>query len=302
MREDFLTQIIECKRQRLGAARAVRPLEAVQAVAHTTRRQSLSAHALRRALQQPERINVIAEIKRASPSKGMICERVVPAEMAQAYQAGGAAAISVLTEEDHFRGSLDDLASVRTAITLPVLRKDFIFDEYQIYEAAAAGADALLLIVAALDVPRLATLRRIAEDELGMDALVEVHTADEMHQACECGATLIGVNNRDLRTFAVSLDVSVRLAAQAPRDVLLISESGLSTGSDLRHLHELGFHGFLIGEMLMRAAEPDKTLRQLLKDATGVGDAGKVSKANTVRGDGREAKMNKREGERYSAN
>jgi indole-3-glycerol phosphate synthase len=212
-------------------------------------------------------VNIIAEVKRASPSRGVIRAGVEPGRLARQYEAGGAAAISVLTEEDRFKGSLDDLRAVRAAVKVPVLRKDFIFDEFQLYEAAAAGADALLLIVAALPDETLSRLRRITEDELQMDALVEAHTKAEMRRASACGATLIGINNRDLHTFNVSLDVSVQLAREIPPDVFLISESGLRTGADLARLRALGYKGFLIGETLMRASEPDKALRALLDEA-----------------------------------
>jgi len=212
---------------------------------------------------------VIAEFKRASPSKGVIRADAEPSQLARSYEAGGAAAVSVLTEEDRFQGSLDDLRAVRAAVKIPVLRKDFIFDEYQLYESAAAGADALLLIVAALDDERLLRLRRIIEDELKMDALVEVHTKDEMRRALAAGATLVGVNNRDLHSFRVSLETSVQLAQDAPAGSLLVAESGLNSGDDLRRLHALGYQGFLIGETLMRSAQPDVTLRELLADAKG---------------------------------
>jgi indole-3-glycerol phosphate synthase len=212
-------------------------------------------------------LNIIAEFKRASPSKGVIRAEAVPEQVALAYERGGAAAISVLTEEDRFQGSMEDLRAVRAAVRVPLLRKDFIFDEYQLYESAAAGADAILLIVAALDDERLARLRSLAEDELQMDALVEVHTKDEMRRAVEAGATLIGVNNRDLRSFNVSLDVSVELIRDAPAGVLLVAESGLRSSDDLRRLHALGYKGFLIGESLMRADAPSKALRKLIDEA-----------------------------------
>lgn len=217
-------------------------------------------HALLRALQN-DGINIIAEFKRRSPSKGMIREGANPIDVARAYEEGGAVAMSVLTEEDYFDGSLDDLRQVKATVDLPVLRKDFIVDEYQVYESAAAGADAILLIVAALDDESLSRLRRLAEDELQMDALVEVHTSEEMKRAAACGAKLIGVNNRDLRTFEVSLDTSLRLAQEAPADALLVSESGLNNASDLQRLYEAGFRGFLIGETLMRADDPAAALR-----------------------------------------
>ena len=223
-------------------------------------------HALFGALSG-EGINVIAEFKRRSPSKGMIREGADPIGVARAYQAGGAVAMSVLTEEDYFAGSLDDLRQVKAAVELPVLRKDFIVDEYQVYESALASADAILLIVAVLDDESLLRLRRLAEDELGMDALVEVHTSDEMKRAAACGAKLIGVNNRDLRTFEVSLETSLSLAREAPSQALLISESGLNSGADLRRLYEAGYRGFLIGETLMRADDPAAALRSFSNDA-----------------------------------
>ncbi|HEU4833453.1 MAG TPA: indole-3-glycerol phosphate synthase TrpC, partial [Pyrinomonadaceae bacterium] len=217
-------------------------------------------HAFRSALEK-DGLNIIAEFKRRSPSKGVIREGANPGEIARAYEAGGAVAMSVLTEEDYFSGSLDDLRQVKSAVELPVLRKDFIVEEYQVYESAAAGADAILLIVAALDDELLAGLRRLAEDDLQMDALVEVHTGEEMKRAAACGAKLIGVNNRDLRTFEVSLDTSLSLAREAPSGALLISESGLNSAADLQRLYEAGYRGFLIGETLMRADDPAMALR-----------------------------------------
>lgn len=262
---DFLTQIMALKRARLEQSKSERAAEDLRAQAIDVRRNSRQ-HALRLALDNRERVNVIAEFKRASPSKGVIRVDAEPAQMALAYEAGGAAAISVLTEEDRFQGSLDDLRSVSAAVKIPVLRKDFIFDEYQLYESAAAGADALLLIVAALDDEKLARLRRVTEDELGMDALVEVHTRGEMRRAEAADATLVGVNNRDLRSFDVSLDVSVQLSRDVPSGTMLVAESGLRSGEDLRQLSALGYRGFLIGETLMRADQPEKALRELLAE------------------------------------
>jgi indole-3-glycerol phosphate synthase len=240
---NVLSEIIARKRERIREAKTrARP------------------HAFRDALRM-DGINIIAEFKRRSPSKGIIREGANPIEIARAYQAGGAVAMSVLTEEDYFAGSLDDLRQVKSTVDVPVLRKDFIVDEYQVYESAAAGADAILLIVAALDDGLLSSLRRLAEDELQMDALVEVHTSDEMKRAAACGAKLIGVNNRDLHTFEVSLETSLRLAREAPAEAILISESGLKTADDLQRLHEAGYRGFLIGETLMRAEDPEQALR-----------------------------------------
>lgn len=221
-------------------------------------------HALLNALSDEERINVIAEFKRKSPSRGEIRSGADAASMARAYETAGAAAVSVLTEEDYFDGSLDDLRAVRQAISLPVLRKDFIFEEYQVYESAAAGADALLLIVAALDDETLTRLRRITEDELGMDALIEVHTREEMDRAVKSSAKIIGVNNRDLATFEVALETSVQLAALAPKGAVLISESGIESATDIASLGSLGYRGFLIGESLMRADDPEVALRAFL--------------------------------------
>lgn len=262
---DFLTEILASKRERVAQAMALCAVEELRAEALEVRA-GTRAHALLGALKGGSRLNVIAEVKRASPSKGVINADMNPSEMARAYEAGGACAVSVLTEEDRFRGSLDDLRKVRAATGLPVLRKDFIFDEYQLYEAAQAGADALLLIVAALDDARLAHLRRITEEELGMDALVEVHTREELQRAGACGATLIGVNNRNLHTFEVSIEVSRELSGFAPAGATLVSESGLRTKDDLLSLSALGYRGFLIGESLMRASEPQQALRELLEE------------------------------------
>jgi indole-3-glycerol phosphate synthase len=263
---DLLAEILADKQLRLAQVKAQTSLKTVREQACKVRAEA-APHAFSAALSENERINIIAEIKRASPSRGMIRAHVEPVKLAREYEAGGAAAISVLTEEARFRGALADLCAVRGAVSVPVLRKDFIFDEYQVYEAAAAGADALLLIVAALDDQTLARLRRITEDELGMDALVEVHTREEMRCALLCNAKTIGVNNRDLRTFNVSLDTSLELIREATENVLCVSESGLRDGSDLAKLSLLGYKAFLIGETLMRADEPGKTLRALLDEA-----------------------------------
>lgn len=263
---NFLTQIIERRRPVAAHERALLDVDTLRCEAGEARRQKASRR-LCNALRLSDGINVIAEIKRASPSKGVIRENVAAADLARAYAAGGAIAVSVLTEEDFFRGSLADLKGVRSAVELPVLRKDFIFDEFQIYEAALAGADALLLIAAALDDEQLTRLRVVTEDELGMDALIEVHTGAEMRRAQDSGATLIGVNNRDLQTFAVSLETSLQLARFASRETTLVSESGLSRSDELHRLRAVGYKGFLIGETLMRAADPQAALRQLISDA-----------------------------------
>jgi len=262
---DFLTEIISLKRERLSRIKEQVTTEELRARALDVR-SAARPHAFSASIRERPGINIIAEIKRASPSKGLIRDDVSPAWMAAQYEAGGAAAISVLTEEDRFCGSLDDLREVRRAVRLPLLRKDFIFDEFQLYEAAEAGADALLLIVAALEEEQLARLIRLTEDVLRMDALVEVHTREELLRAERCGATLVGVNNRNLRTFEVSLDTSIELARVAPPVLSLISESGLQSKDELRRLRALGYKGFLIGETLMRAREPEKALRELIEE------------------------------------
>ncbi len=262
---DVLSEIIAKKRERVEQAKQTVPLAQLRSDAFA-KRDSSTPHALRLALQA-DGINIIAEFKRRSPSKGIIRAGADLPAIIQSYQRGGAAGISVLTEEDYFNGSLADLGAVKAFTDVPVLRKDFVFDPYQLYESAAAGSDAILLIVAALVDAQLDSLRRLAEDELGMDALVEVHNSEEMDRAASCGARLIGVNNRNLRTFEVSLETSIKLAALKPEGALLVSESGLNNGADLRRLREHGFHGFLIGESLMRAADPEIALRDLRNDA-----------------------------------
>ena len=257
---DFLSEIIAVKRQRVAAAKARLPLEDLRDLAYKTRR---SPDRLAHALSDSTRPNIIAEFKRRSPSKGRINEDAEPDAVAQMYELGGAAAISVLTEEDYFEGSLHDLRKVRLTTSLPILRKDFIVDEYQVYESAAARADSLLLIVAALDDQELVQLRTLAEDELGLDALVEVHTKTELDRAVKAGARLIGVNNRNLHTFEVSTETSILLASTAPRDAILVSESGL-TPEEIPRLRASGYKGFLIGETLMRASDPVQAVREFI--------------------------------------
>lgn len=256
---DLLSQIIVSKRRRIEAVKGVTPLERLHQMAEETRTLA-RRHALLAAFKNNVSISIIAEFKRRSPSKGVIRENADAAATARGYESGGAAAISVLTEEDYFEGSLADLRAVRAAVSIPILRKDFIVDEYQVYESAAAGADALLLIVAALDDAKLAALLRLTEEEFGMDALVEVHTREELDRATAHGAKLIGVNNRDLRTFEVSTATSVELAKFAPANVVLVSESGL-TPDEVRKLKAVGYQGFLVGEALMRARDPEPELR-----------------------------------------
>ncbi|MGB7209542.1 MAG: indole-3-glycerol phosphate synthase TrpC [Pyrinomonadaceae bacterium] len=260
MSETILDKIFAAKKVRVEAAKRSIGLERMMELA-AVKRASGENHRLRLALQVPDRLNIIAEFKRASPSKGIINDSVDAATLARSYKSGGAAAISVLTEEDFFKGSLDDLRAVRNAVDLPILRKEFIFDAYQIYEAAEAGADAILLIAAMLEDEALVELHNLAEQVLGLDALVEVHTLEELELVKNVGAKLIGVNNRDLRTFNVSLNVSRELIKHAPKDAVMIAESGLTTRDDLMELQELGYSGFLIGETLMRSGDPETQLR-----------------------------------------
>jgi indole-3-glycerol phosphate synthase len=256
-----LDRIVDAKSIRLAEAKRRTPLEQVIELRGARVRRPFAE-----SIAKPERVNIIAEIKHRSPSKGIIREDFDPVAIAESYDEARAAAISVLAEEDYFGGSLDYLRAIRQRVSAPLLRKDFIFDEYQIYESVAAGADAVLLIVAVLDDELLAQLIGLA-DETGLDALVEVHTAGEMKRATLARARFIGVNNRDLTTFAVDLNTSFQLARLAPAAAVLVSESGIRTGEDIRNLKSAGFSGFLIGEHFMRAENPGDALKQLTGDA-----------------------------------
>jgi len=206
---------------------------------------------------------VIAEVKKASPSKGLLREHFIPAEIAQSYQAGGAACLSVLTDKDFFQGSELYLQQARAACDLPVIRKDFIVDVYQVYEARAMGADCILLIVAALDDQRLAELYQLAAD-LGMDVLVEVHDADELKRALRLNLSLVGINNRNLHTFETSLQNTLQLLDKIPAGVIVVSESGLHKSADIKMLKEHQVHTFLIGEAFMRCEDPGLALKELI--------------------------------------
>jgi indole-3-glycerol phosphate synthase len=221
---------------------------------------------LEAALSRTDRLNVIAECKRRSPSKGVLKAEYDPAHIARGYNRAGAAAISVLTEPAFFDGHLDHLVAVRAVTDLPILRKDFVVYRYQILEARAAGADAVLLIVAALTPATLKELHHAANDA-GLDVLVEIHDVLELSIALEAGASIVGVNNRNLRTLAVDTDVSRRAVELIPENVIAVAESGLKTGRDLRALHGAGYDAFLIGERLMATDDPGETLAALLKDA-----------------------------------
>lgn len=217
-------------------------------------------------LRAPGRGRIIAECKRRSPSRGVIREQYDPAAIASGYADAGAAAISVLTEPAFFDGALEHLAAVRRAVSLPLLRKDFIIDRRQLEDAASAGADAVLLIVAALDDETLRDLTAAAGD-LGLATLTEVHDGRELERALDAGAGVIGVNNRNLRTLEVDLDASRMLIEAIPENIVAVAESGLRTASDLAELRRAGYDGFLIGESLMQQADPGASLARLLTDA-----------------------------------
>jgi indole-3-glycerol phosphate synthase len=247
-RESILDRIVETKR---GEVEALRPraaeLRARAADAPPTR-------GFAAALRSPAEVRLLAEVKRRSPSAGEIRPGADPVEVARAYHEGGAAAVSVLTDREYFGGELDFLRAVRAGVELPALRKDFVIDPLQLWEARAAGADAVLLIVRILDDARLRDLLALA-GELGMAALVEVHDAEEMRRALEAGSSLVGVNNRDLATFHTDLELSLRLAAETPPGVTLVAESGIRTAADVDRLGAAGIDAILVGESLMRQPE-----------------------------------------------
>jgi indole-3-glycerol phosphate synthase len=261
--------VLATTRASLAAAKASAPVAELERRAVQHRPRGWAAALRRQAATGPA---VIAEIKKASPSRGLIRAEFDPAWLARRYRAGGAAALSVLTDEPYFQGSLRDLELASSAAPLPCLRKDFMVDEYQIVEARAHRADAILLIAAALTD---AELKRFAHSarSLSLDVLVEVHTADELNRMLdvlgEVGADAIGVNNRDLKTFDVSQETSLALARSIPPSVVRVTESGITTPEDIARLRQAGFHAFLIGESLMRQADPGDALAALLKGAAG---------------------------------
>ena len=207
---------------------------------------------------------MIAEVKKASPSKGVLRERFVPAEIAASYQQHGAAALSVLTDERFFQGSADYLRQARAACALPVLRKDFLVDEYQVFEARAMGADCILLIVACLDDARLADLEAVAE-ALGLAVLVEVHDGAELERALRLRTPLVGINNRNLRSFEVSLETTLGLLPRVPPERVLVTESGILSPNDVRRMRAADVHAFLVGEAFMRAPDPGEALAALFR-------------------------------------
>ena len=258
---DRLQPILDNKRATIAARKAVRPAASLDPQAHGAPRGFAAAL---RARRDEGRFGLIAEIKKASPSKGLIRADFHPADHARAYAAGGAACLSVLTDEPYFQGKDAYLVEARAAVPLPALRKEFILDPYQIVESRALGADAILLIVAALSDAQLADFEQRAID-LGMDVLVEVHDAPELERALRLKTPLIGVNNRNLKTMNVDLATTETLAAQVPADRLVVGESGISGHADLLRLAESGVTTFLIGESLMRHADVEAATRRLLE-------------------------------------
>ncbi len=251
-----LDQIVLRKRAELVADRALVKQEDL------AKRRTPKRRGFRRALEA-KKPAIIAEVKKASPSAGLISEDFDPVETARSYEEAGAACLSVLTDKQFFQGSLDDLVDARTAVSLPVLRKDFTLDRYHLLEASVHGADCVLLIVAALSDLELSELMTQAT-ELDLDVLVEVHNEAELDRALRVGPDLIGVNNRDLKTLTVSLETSLRIAPRIPDGVLAVSESGIRTADDVRRLMDAGYSAFLVGESLMRQDDPGAGLARLL--------------------------------------
>jgi indole-3-glycerol phosphate synthase len=258
--QTILDRIVADKNEELIAAKSRAPLASVRARAE----HSEAPRGFEQVLRRPT-IAMIAEIKKASPSRGILREDFDPGWLAGRYSEGGAAAISVLTETKHFQGQLDHLTAIRDRLPSgpPLLRKDFLFDEYQLCEARAAGADAILLIVAILEQPLLEALLSISH-ELDLDALVEVHDGEEMERAASAGATFIGINNRDLRTFDIDLATTERLRPLAPSNATVVAESGIFTRDDMLRLERCGVNAVLIGESVVTAPDPAEKARELL--------------------------------------
>ena len=252
---DVLARIVDQKREDLPQLRPLLAGWEKTASERTDRRDFRAALAAGRPA-------IIAEIKKASPSKGLLCADFRPPDIARSYESGGAAALSVLTDERFFQGRIEDLVAARGAVSLPALRKDFTLEETHIAQAAAHGADAILLIAALFDAAAMQRLREYAQS-LGLAALVEVHDADELDRAIDSGAGIIGVNNRNLRTFEVTLETSLRLAERISAEAIRVSESGIHNRADVERLQAAGFQAFLVGEHLMKSGDPAKALRAL---------------------------------------
>ena len=262
---DLLETIVAATRRTVAARRERESIDVLERRASAAPRARMTFGA---ALADTDRVNVIAECKRRSPSKGVLRRDYDPVAIACEYAEAGAAAVSVLTEPSFFDGALEHLSAIRSAVDLPLLRKDFVVDAYQLVEARAAGADAVLLIVVALSQADLVSLHARAT-ALGLDVLVEVHDGDEMERALDAGARIIGVNNRNLRTLAVDVGVSEALALRIPRHVTAVAESGLRSSDDLVRLNRVGYAAFLIGERLMGEEHPGHALKSLIDGAGG---------------------------------
>ena len=258
MAEDMLTTIVAHKNTEIRAARQQTPVSDLEAAARARN----DFRSFRAAMENTGQVNIIAEIKRASPSKGAICPGLDPARHAAAYERGGAAALSVLTDAAFFKGSLEDLEAARRATGLPVLRKDFIISDYQVYEAAARGADAVLLIVRILSEFRLAELLDLCAD-LDMDALVEVHTPADLEIAARTGAVLIGINNRNLASFDTDIRTAMDMVASLESGQIPIAASGIASRADIEQNLTAGIRNFLVGESLVRAQDPETFLTRL---------------------------------------
>ena len=258
---DILNKILETKRQELVNSLQILPLLAVKAMAESLPKPRDFLGAIRAKIAAGKSA-VIAEIKKASPSKGIIRENFNPAEIAKSYEAGGAACLSVLTDIEYFQGNPDYLKQARAACNLPVLRKDFMIDAYQVYEARAMGADCILLIAAAIDLAKMRELESVAHT-LGMAVLVEVHNGEELDLALQLKTPLLGINNRNLRTFEVTLQTTLDLLPRIPTDKIIVTESGIFTVDDVKLMRENNVHTFLVGEAFMRQPDPGAELSKV---------------------------------------
>ena len=258
---DILNKILATKAEEIAAAQAKLPLAEVQALAAQQASVRDFVGAIRSKIAAGKAA-VIAEIKKASPSKGVIREDFRPAEIAVSYEQGGAACLSVLTDEQYFQGSADYLKQARAACSLPVLRKDFMIDAYQVYEARAMGADCILLIAAALTLAQMQQLEAVAHS-LGMAVLVEVHNGEELEQAIQLTTPLLGINNRNLRTFEVTLDTTLGLLEKISGDKIVVTESGIFTADDVKLMRDHAVHTFLVGEAFMRQDNPGAELAKV---------------------------------------
>jgi indole-3-glycerol phosphate synthase len=258
---DILQRIMKVKRAEVAAAKGSAPPSEMQTRAQKAPPPRDFVASLKRKIAAGEAA-VIAEIKRASPSRGVLRESFDPAEIARSYAAGGAACLSVLTDREFFQGSAEHLQAARAACTLPVLRKDFIFDPYQVHEARAMGADCILLIAACLSVDEMQGLETQAE-ALGMAVLVEVHDAAELQAALALRTPLLGINNRDLRTFETRLENTLGLLPKVPQERIVVTESGILSAADVARMRSRGVHAFLVGEAFMRAPDPGSALRSM---------------------------------------